>query len=290
MFTASSRVLRFTLLLGAVGCAEGNTIPDDDGSTSTSAGANAANGGANGSGGTNGSGGSGGAGGSGCGDMCDGDDDGVLDGADDCADTPAGEPVNSVGCSDSQLEPTLQEMWPPYGLTWTPTGDPGRAGGLTWTYTGIDHADLFHILWIPCDDPATPCGVSLDGPIDMTEAWQLSAAESNLAGGIVVFTNATHIALADSTNPALTGRLTLTIVGETGEPLPFADVSSLGVTARDGQYGAEIPGASFTVVALIEVQDSTLAWTPYLDYFDAAPTPDPGPGSAVSFGGSFYDE
>lgn len=281
------------LLLGAIaatlssaGCAEGGTVADGDagdGVSTTGVGSpTGAGGGASGSGGAGT--------GSGCGTMCDEDDDGVLDSMDECAATPAGEPVNPVGCSDSQSEPTLEDTWPPYGLTWLPSGDPGRAGGMTWAYTAIDHGDLFHIYWIVCDDPATPCGVSLDGPVDMTEAWQFNATASNLPGGVLVFTNTTHIALADTTNPVLTGRLTITIVDDGSQPLPIADVATLGVMARDGQYGAEIPGAGYTASVLIEVQDSAMVWTPYLDYFDAAPTPDPGPGSAVSFGGSFYDE
>ena len=56
-------------------------------------------------------------------------------------------------------------MFPPFGLTWTPSGELGRAGGLTWTYTGIQRGDLFHIWWVVCDDPGMPCGLSLDGPI-----------------------------------------------------------------------------------------------------------------------------
>src|SRR4051794_34312443 len=79
-----------------------------------------------------------------CGDFCDHDHDGVVDGADQCANTAAGAPVNGVGCADSQLTAMLVEF-PPFGLTWTPTGDLGRAGGLTWTYVGIDRKDLFHI-------------------------------------------------------------------------------------------------------------------------------------------------
>jgi hypothetical protein len=227
-----------------------------------------------------------------CGDLCDADEDGVPDGSDECPDTPAGEEVNQVGCGDSQVTPTLEETFPPYGLTWTPTGDLGRAGGLTWTYTGIDRGDLFHIYWIVCDDPATPCGLSLDGAIDVAaENWQFSAPDSDLPAGRLVFTNTTHILLADATAPQVTGRLTVTIVDESDAPIRFADLATLGVTGRDGQYGAEIPGTGYEVVALAEVQDpSTLAWAPYLDYYDAAPTPETGGSTATSFGGSFYDE
>src|SRR6478736_4653867 len=102
----------------------------------------------------------------GCGDKCDADGDGVVDGIDQCPHTSSIDVVNMVGCADSQLTATLQPF-PPFGLTWTPTGDLGRAGGLTWSYVGIQRADLFHIDWIVCDDPATPCGLSLDGPIDV---------------------------------------------------------------------------------------------------------------------------
>jgi hypothetical protein len=256
-------------LLAAMGCASGNTasdagdLPDDDAGTIADAS---------------------------CGDQCDGDGDGVVDGSDDCPNTPAGEPVNEVGCADSQVTPTLEETFPPYGMTWTPTGDLGRAGGLTWTYTDIDRGDLFHIYWLVCDDPATPCGLSLDGPIDQAgEGWQFSPT-SNLAGGVLVFTNTTQVVLADSSTVALNGRLTVTIVDAADTPIPFVPVATLNVPARDGEYGAEIAGTGFRVVALAEVQDSTAVWTPYLDYYDAAPTPDPAGGVYTSIAGSFYDE
>jgi hypothetical protein len=227
-----------------------------------------------------------------CGDLCDEDEDGVPDGSDECPDTPAGEDVNDVGCGDSQVAPMLEPEFPPFGLTWTPTGDLGRAGGLIWTYTGIDRADLFHIYWVICDDPATPCGLSLDGAIDVAaENWQFSAADSNLPAGRAVFTNVTHILLADTSTPQLNGRLTVTIVDGADAAIPFAALATLGLTGRDGDVGAEIPGTDFEVVALAEVQDpTTMAWTPYLDYYDAAPTPETGGSTATSFGGSFYSE
>jgi len=223
-----------------------------------------------------------------CGELCDQDGDGVLDGSDQCPDTPAGEVVNQDGCADSQLTATLEPTFPPFGLGWTPTGDLGRAGGLTWTYTGIQRGDLFHIYWVVCDDPATPCGLSLDGPIDVAaEHWQFSATDSALPMGKLVFTNTTGILLADTSTLPLIGRLTVTIA-DGATPIPFAALATLDVTGRDGQYGAEIPGTGFVVVVLAEVQDTlTATWTPYLDYYDAASTADPG-SVVTSFGGSFY--
>jgi len=228
-----------------------------------------------------------------CGELCDQDVDGVPDRDDQCPDSPIGADVNTIGCSDSQVNPTLEDTFPPYGLTWTPTGNLGRAGGLTWAYTGITRGDLFHIYWVVCDDPATPCGLSLDGAIDVAaENWAYNAAASDLPQGRLVFSNTTHILLADTTTPMLNGRLTVTITSPTDVAIPFAALATLGVTGRAGTHGAELRAEGFRVVALAEVQDpTTSAWAPYLDYYDAAPTPDTGGGTAAtSFGGSFYDE
>jgi hypothetical protein len=227
-----------------------------------------------------------------CGDQCDTDHDGVVDPIDQCPNTPMGAMVNMVGCADSQLTPVLDDTFPPYDLAWSMEGDLGRAGGLLWTYTGIVRGDLFHIWWIVCDDPATPCGVSLDGPIDQPgEAWTYDTTQSNLAAGVLVATNTTGVLLADGTTRPLTGRLTVTIVDGSNAPLPVASVGTLGVPARDGMYGAEIPGTAYNVTALVEVEDqTTMTWTPFLDYYDAAPTPMGVSNATVSFGGSFYDK
>jgi hypothetical protein len=226
-----------------------------------------------------------------CGAVCDQDGDGVPDDIDECPDTPPGEPVNQVGCSESQLTPTLEPDFPPFGLSWVPTGELGRAGGMTWTYTGIERGDLFRIYWLLCDDPETPCGVSLDGPIDAPSIWQLSAADSNLPNGVLVFTNTTQIVLDGGGTEALSGRLTVTIVDGDEAPIPITDVASLGVPARAGEVGAEIVGSSFEVHLLAEVRDAMGGdWTPYLDYYDAAPTSDTGNMTYMSISAYFYSK
>lgn len=227
-------------------------------------------------------------------------DGGVPSDGSSIVDSGAGDSRTTCdACADAKPDapatPKLNPKFPPYNLTWTPTGDLGRAGGLTWTYTGINRTGVTHIDWIVCDDPNDPCGLSLDGPIDVPgEKWAFSATDSDLPNGKLVFTNTTGILLADSSTTPLSGRLTVTIVDASSAPIPFATVASLGVTARDGQYGAEIKGTGFKVTALAEVEDTkTSTWTPYLDYYDAATTPDTGDagGNAyVSFGGYFYDD
>jgi hypothetical protein len=222
---------------------------------------------------------------------CDADDDGVIDENDECADTPAATEVNDEGCSDAQVDAVLQTSWPPYSLDWTPAGQMGLAGGMTWTYANIEPGDLFHIYWLPCDDPISKCGLSLDGPIDdPDEYWVFSAADSDLPGGKLVFTNTTQI-FDPSSNPVpLTGRMTLTFVDALDATIAVQTVAALGVTARDATHGVEITGTGFEVTVLAEVKEAAGAYTPYQQYFDSAPKQDPHPSLTVSFGGSFYDE
>ena len=189
--------------------------------------------------------------------------------------------------------PHLEKNFPPYGLVFTMTGDMGRAGGLTWSYTGINRGSLTHIWWILCDDPLNPCGLSMAGPIDRpSEDWLFDASRSDLPNGKIAFTDTTRLALDGGSFEALPGRLTITIADASNAAVPFASVASLGGFARAGQYGAEIPGTAFTLQLLGEVQDPTsMTWTPYLDYYDSQPTPSTGgPYLTVDLDGFFYDE
>ena len=70
-----------------------------------------------------------------------------------------------------------------------------------------------------------------------------------------------------------------------------ADVATLGVTGRLGGAAPRIPGTAIRVVALAEVEDPTTStWSPYMDYYDAAPTPVAAEDCLTSFGGSFSDK
>jgi hypothetical protein len=229
-----------------------------------------------------------------CAPNCDSDGDGVPDQNDQCPNTPKGQPVNQVGCADSQLTPVLNPNFPPYGLTFSPSGDPGRAGGLVWSYSGITRGDLFHIYWVVCDDPTTPCGMSLAGAIDTAAQWTLDITNTDLPNGKLVFTNMTHVVLADGTNPTLNGRQTITIIdpASNNTAIPFANVITLMIPPRKAQFGAEITGTDFQVNVLTEIQDpASGTWTPYLDWYDNAHAPDDaGMAATYSLDGEFYDK
>ena len=228
-----------------------------------------------------------------CGQTCDSDGDGVPDPKDMCPMTPSGQPVNKVGCADSQLQGMLNPNFPPYGLTWSPAGDIGRAGGLTWMYSGINRGDLFHIWWLVCDDPTTPCGLSFNGPISPSQGeWTLSIPDTDLPNGKLVFTNTSPIVLANGTTPTINGRLTVAITDGSNVAVPFSNVAVLALKARAATYGAEITGTAFQVTVLAEAQDPTSGtWMPALDFFDQAHAPDDA-GMPVyeSFDGEFYDK
>jgi hypothetical protein len=252
--------------------------------------------GAAGAGGTTGAAGSGGTGGAGgTTGAADADGDGVPDVLDLCPGTAASAAVNSRGCAASQVVAKRNDTFPSYGLTFTKTGDPGRAGGVTFAYTGIDFSTdggHFNIYWVPNDDAAFgPYGISLDGPVEAPETWTLSAGESSLPGGVAVFHGNTKIHLFDGSTPALQSRLTLTATsGST--PLAWQTTADLAITAELGTMALEIPhvaASTFTVVAKAEVFNGS-AWVPYLDDYDAAKTPPEAKEAFISYGGSFYDK
>lgn len=97
--------------------------------------------------------------------------------------------------------------------------------------------------------------------------------------GKLVLTSTTNIALANNMTTPLSARVTTDAASAT---IPFETVSALSVPPRAGTHGAEIPATTFKLVALAEVKDSTSAWTPYLDYYGAAPTPTTGGSTSVS--------
>src|SRR5579863_9876707 len=58
---------------------------------------------------------------------------GVGDAARDRVGDRTGDAVGSKDSGpDAPRTPKLDSTFPPYGLTWTPSGNLGRAGGLTW--------------------------------------------------------------------------------------------------------------------------------------------------------------
>ena len=225
-----------------------------------------------------------------CGDQCDSDSDGVSTRWTSARTRRRARWSTAKGALTRSSRQSSSPTFPPYNLMWTSGGDIGRPGGLTWTYEGIQRGDLFHIYWIICDDPLQPCGISLDGPIDKpSESWKFSATDSDLPAGKVVFTNITAIALDGGSSQALDGRLTIRSCPR--RTSRFRSDRQRARRARAcGCLWRRDSGTGYKVAALIEVRDTSGTWTPYLDYYDAAPTPMMGGSTSVSFGASFYSK
>jgi len=220
----------------------------------------------------------------------DSDGDGIPDAVDACPGTPAGSAVNAAGCALSQTMARANPAFPPYGLTLTSMGNSGRAGGLTWNYTGINTSGHFAIYWVALDDPAFgPYGISLNGPVQAGTAVALSTADSNLAAGLAVFEGTTSIALLTGTI-AVPTRLILSVVDQASNPIPWQTTAALGIDADLGTYALVVPtvaNAGFTVNAQAQVFNG-IVWQPYLDYYDAAAKVSSG-NAFISYGGTFYD-
>jgi hypothetical protein len=224
----------------------------------------------------------------------DSDGDGVPDALDACPGTPPGSAVNSAGCALAQTTAKVNPAFPPYGLTFTESGTSGRAGGLTWNFSGIDFSSgggKFAIYWVANDDPAFgPYGISLNGPVTAPSAVAVSVADSNLAGGVAVLEGTTSIQLLNGTTPTLQTRLVLTAVDKTSNPLPWQTTAALGITGDLGTVALQIPdvaSSGFTVNAQAQVWNGS-SWEAYLDYYDAASRASSG-NAFISYGGSFYD-
>ncbi len=176
--------------------------------------------------------------------------------------------TNAGARADSTVGPVFPA---PGSGTWTSTGTPtggeiGKAGGITWSYTGVDPTQFDQMVWglgYP-DSPATfSFGVN-------TATLEFDPSTSNLSGGVLNFTGSAEFPNLDGSTPAYPVQLTVTTV--TG-PSAFVAPSSLTGLTVDPSAGGVLPvTGDYSVNLIIQVStDGGTTWTPANDYFNSTP-------------------
>lgn len=187
----------------------------------------------------------------------------------------------SVARAATPTGPVQPGTAPFTGVTATPSGDIGTAGGLTYTFSGLTPTLLQQfnsVEWGPAD--ANAIELAMNGDASFRTPGQVltfNPGESNLAGGTAVWTGSTPYPLAQPPGtPTLLTRFTLTV------STPLNAVSGYG-------DGATVPvTGDFSANLLFEVSaDNGVTWTPALTYFNSQQNV---PGNTIqsSFTGGFF--
>lgn len=179
--------------------------------------------------------------------------------------------VTSAGVAMAD-PPTVGPVFPAPGSgTWTSTGTPtggeiGKAGGITWSYSGVDPSQFLQMVW-GLGYPVSPSTYSF-GLNTATLAYDAGA--SNLAGGSLVFDGSAAFPNLNGSTPTYPVRLAVTTL--TG-PSAFVTPASLSGLAVDPSAGGVLPvTGDFSVNLIIQVSTNGGAtWVPANDYFSSTP-------------------
>lgn len=159
------------------------------------------------------------------------------------------------------------------------SGSIGQAGGVTWSFSGVDSSQFGQMVW-GLAYPATPATYSFG--LD-TATLSFDSVSSNLTGGTARYTGSAMFPNLNGTTPTLPVRLTVQSTPSSAMETPAA--AGLGV---DPSVGAVLPvTGDFSVNLLFETSaDGGVTWQPADAYFDA--TPHPLGGTTSSVNGAFW--
>jgi uncharacterized repeat protein (TIGR01451 family) len=180
--------------------------------------------------------------------------------------------VMMASAAPAAADSTIGPVFPAPGSgTWTSTGTPtggeiGKAGGITWSYTGVDPTQFDQMVW-GLGYPTFPATFSFGLN---TATFTFDAANSNLSGGVLDFSGSAQFPNLDGSTPSYPVRLQVTTL--TG-PSAFEDPASLTGLTVDPSAGGVLPvTGDFSVGLIIEVStDGGTTWTPANDYFNNTP-------------------
>jgi uncharacterized repeat protein (TIGR01451 family) len=172
----------------------------------------------------------------------------------------------------ASADTTVGPVFPAPGSgTWTSTGtatggEIGKAGGITWSYTGVDTTQFDQMVW-GLGYPTFPSTFSFG--LD-TASLAFDPTTSNLSGGVLNFAGTAEFPNLDGTTPSYPIRLTVTT--ETG-PSAFVSPADLTGLTVDPSAGGVLPvTGDFSVNLIIQVStDGGNTWTPANDYFNNTP-------------------
>jgi hypothetical protein len=167
---------------------------------------------------------------------------------------------------------TIGPVFPAPGSgTWTSTGTPtggeiGKAGGITWSYTGVDPTQFDQMVW-GLGYPDFPSTYSF-GLNTATLAY--NPTTSNLSAGILNFSGSANFPNLNGTTPTYLIQLTVSTV--TGPSAFVAPADLTGLTVDPSAGGVLPVTGDYSVNLIIQVStDGGSTWTPANDYFNETP-------------------
>jgi uncharacterized repeat protein (TIGR01451 family) len=177
----------------------------------------------------------------------------------------AGQPA--AWANPTPTGPVLPGVAPLASVTFPSAGDIGRAGGLTYIFSGVTGlmSQFQKLEWGPADPNSVQ--LSMDGPITgPANTLTFDPTDSNLAAGKAVWMgNASYpIAQPPGTIPLLT-RFTMTAT-DTATSTP---ITNFNATSGYGDGATATVSGDFSAHLLFEVSPDGTTWTPAKDYFDA---------------------
>lgn len=189
----------------------------------------------------------------------------------------------------------------PGGNSFTATGGDGAiasAGGETWTFGGFDTSQFGQMVWGPWD--ANSVKLSFDDISDTSygtsgEVLQFDSADSNLAGGKIVFTGHADMSIFNGSGYTPTSfdtRFTLLATDLSNTPISLVDPSLLGLAGGiGGQVSVNDNLSGYKVNMLFEASPDGNTWTPANDLFNSignSQGTDPATEVHTSFDAGFY--
>ena len=168
-------------------------------------------------------------------------------------------------------------------------GGIGRAGGIVFTYSDITLANTTNVYWSMITDSIK---LSMDGSVyDSSEILVFNPDISDLANGIASWTGSTKIPAEGSDTIPLLSKFTITVVDFNDDPLQLIEGKTMGLPENTGGMVHDTGSTMvFKVKMEMFVSYDSINYIPYLDYYEAAPTPVEAISAFVSCSAGFYWE